>query len=113
MQVIRCEPRDKPYDPFCSTYRLLPEAHKKRWQDLPVPGFEDRSLPVLSVGDPYMCAALPHQLDSWFPPDLREYMRAIGRRFVILDVPDEHVMFGSHQVLVDRDMAVIVEEYPH
>jgi len=113
MQVIRCEPRDKPYDPKCGTYRLLPSEHKKRWQMLPVPGFGERSLPSLSVGDSQVCAALPHQLDSWFPPDLREYMRSIGRRFVVLDVPEEHVMFGTHQVLIERDMAVIVEEYLH
>ena len=113
MQVIRCEPRDKPYDPTCGTYSLLPEEHKKRWQDLPVPGFGDRSLPVLSVGDSRVCAVLPHQLDTWFPADLREYMRSIGRRFVVLDVEERHVLFGSHQVLVERHEATIVEEYLH
>lgn len=111
MQVIRCE-HPEGMRAFKAMYYELGWGD---WNHLPNPYCDLEETGAVG-GDWFMtpehvCAAFPHTLDDWFPLELRESMRSLGFRFVVLDLPEGSALLGRYQAVFDRSVAVEVEEY--
>jgi hypothetical protein len=76
------------------------------WMTLPNPYHDGIENPN---GD-YNCAAWEHTFDEWWPEHAREVLRRAGLRFVALDVPNDRILRGQKQAMIDRDAAVLVAE---
>ena len=102
MQVIRCEhPENR--RPLYGLYN-----HGYDWDDLPDPYVD--GIAEFEPGE-HVCAAYQETLDDWFPPWLRDALRSVGFRFVVLDVSDTEHYCGDMQVVLRREDARIVGEY--
>lgn len=105
LRVIRCEHPEGKRAYLAMCYEL----DMGDWEDLPNPYKDIPDFGELEVG--HVCAALPETLDLWFPMPLREAMRSLGFRFVVLDLPAHKHWRGRYQAVFDRTHATEVEEY--
>lgn len=78
------------------------------WSELPSPSYDGMALP--RSWDHLNCAAWEHTLDEWWPEWARSALREQGLRFVALDVPNDQIIRGRKQALINRDAATVVAE---
>lgn len=78
------------------------------WGALPSPWHDQMDLP--ESWEHLNCAAWEHTLEEWWPAWARSALREQGLRFVALDVPNDHIIRGRKQALIDRNAAVLVAE---
>lgn len=78
------------------------------WGMLPCPWDDQMNLP--ENWEHLNCAAWEHTFEEWWPEWARSALREQGLRFVALNVPNDHIIRGQKQALIDRNAAVLVAE---
>lgn len=108
-RVVRGELVGRPTDAV-SSYRWEVGASGRSvlWDRLPCPWDDQMDLPA--SWEHLNCAAWEHTLEEWWPAWARSALREQGLRFVALDVPNDHIIRGHKQALIDRNAAVLVAE---
>lgn len=108
-RVVRGELVEEP-DAAVGSYRwdVGNSGRNVDWGNLPCPWDDQMDLP--DSWRHMNCAAWEHTLEEWWPAWARSALREQGLRFVALDVPNDHIIRGQKQALIDRNAAVLVAE---